>query len=354
MVLAAGVGSRLEPLTTQVPKPLVPVANVPVMEHILKLLNKHGFSDICANLHYLPQQIRDYFQDGSSLGIRLHFLGEEQLSGDAGGVRACRDFLDGNTFIVMMGDLLTDVDLTQIVQEHKRKKALASIALKRVQDVSHFGVAVLDSEGFINQFQEKPQPHEAKSNLASTGIYVLEPEVFNHIPQTGTYGFGRQLFPSLVEKGFPVLGVEVQTYWSDVGTLVQYRQSNFDALEGLVSLQVPGHLRMSTDHSHGKVWLEDGVIIEPNVVIEGQALIGKNSIVRSGAHLSNSVVIGADCTIDSGARLRNSILWPGAQVKANAQITDTILGKNVLVEPGKVCTGGAYVPKSTAEKVVLT
>jgi mannose-1-phosphate guanylyltransferase len=353
MVLAAGVGSRLEPLTVQTPKPLVPIANIPVMEHLLKLLKRHDFAEICANVHYLPDQITSYFQDGSSIGIKMHFLEEKELSGDAGGVRACRDFLGGTTFVVLMGDLLTDADLTKIVAEHKQKKALATIGLKRVSDVSHFGIAVRDQSGMITAFQEKPQPDEAKSDLASTGIYVLEPEVFDHIPKTGTYGFGRQLFPGLVEKGFRVLGVEVESYWSDVGTLAQYRQANFDALAGLVSLEVPGHVKMSPDHSHGKVWLEEGAIIEPDVVIDGAALIGKNSTVRSGAHLSGSVVIGQNCIVHERARLHNSILWTGAQVKSTAQITDTILGKNVQIEAGKVYTGVAAIPEASSEQMLV-
>jgi len=354
MVLAAGVGSRLEPLTVQTPKPLVPIANVPVMEHLLKLLKRHDFGEICANVHYLPDQITSYFQDGSRLGIKLKFLEEKELTGDAGGVRACRDFLSGTTFIVLMGDLLTDADLTKIVAQHRQKKALATIGLKRVSDVTHFGIAVRNQDDFITAFQEKPQPQEAKSDLASTGIYILEPAVFDHIPETGTYGFGRQLFPGLVEKGLPVLGVEVESYWSDVGTLAQYRQANFDALAGLVSLEVPGHVKMSADHPYGKVWIEDGAVIEPNVVIDGAALIGKNSIVRNGAQLSGSVVIGENCIVHERAKLHNSILWSGAQVKSAAQITDTILGKNVQIESGKVYTGVAAIPEASSEQVALT
>ncbi len=243
MVLAAGVGSRLDPLTTEVAKPLVPVANIPVMEHILNLLKQHGFADICANLHYLPEKIEEYFGDGSNLGVSLSFHREEKLSGDAGGVRACRKFFGDGTFIVLSGDVLTDVNLTAIVEQHKKKKALASIALKAVDDVSHFGVALLSKEGFITGFQEKPQPNEALSDLVSTGIYILEPEIFNFIPEAGEYGFGRQLFPRLIEKGFPILGVQCHDYWSDVGTIEQYRRSNFDAIAGKVKLSLVSPLQ---------------------------------------------------------------------------------------------------------------
>jgi len=318
------------------------------MEHILNLLHTHGFADICANLHYLPNQIKEYFGDGSRLGINLHFLEERELSGDAGGVRACRGFLSGTTFVVMMGDLLTDADLTQIVAQHRKKKAIASIGLKRVQDVSHFGIAVLNKEGLITAFQEKPSAEEAKSDLASTGIYVLEPEVFKYIPESGSYGFGRQLFPDLVAKGYPVLGVEVESYWSDVGTLAQYRQANFDTLERLVHLNLPDDVKLSPAYASGKVWLEQGAVIEPNVVIDGPALIGKNSVIRSGARLSGCVVIGENCSVHEGALIDNSILWNGAQVHSKAQITDTILGKDVKIEPGKIYTGIAAVPESTS------
>jgi mannose-1-phosphate guanylyltransferase/mannose-1-phosphate guanylyltransferase/phosphomannomutase len=241
MVLAAGVGTRLDPLTTQIPKPLVPVANRPVMQHILELLKQHGITDIASNLHYQPEKIRDYFGDGGKFGIELQYKLETELSGDAGGVRACRKFLQDDTFIVLMGDLLTDCDLTKVIAEHKRKKALATIAVKQVEDVSHFGVVVRDANGFITGFQEKPSPQEALSNYASCGIYVLEPEIFDHIPQTGSYGFGRQLFPTLVDEGHPVLGVSIdEYYWSDVGTIDQYWQSNLDALCGRVKICLPG------------------------------------------------------------------------------------------------------------------
>ncbi len=351
MVLAAGVGSRLEPLTIQTPKPLVPIANVPVMKHILQLLRKHDFSEVCANLHYLPDQIENYFQDGSALGIKLHFLREEKLSGDAGGVRACRKFLGDSTFIVLMGDSLTDADLSAIVSEHKAKKALATIGLKHVDDVSRFGVALLDGDGWIRGFQEKPQPDEAKSNLVSTAIYVLEPQVFEHIPKEGTYGFGRQLFPKLVESGLPILGVEIDGYWLDVGTIDHYRQANFDALGGLVELEIPGKLAVNQSGAPSKIWLEEGAMLEPGVVIEGAGgsegaiVIGKNSIIRSGARLIGSVVIGENCSVGSQTLLKNSILWSGSQVKSAVTITGSIIGSNMQIESGKTYDGVVAMPE---------
>ncbi|MGH9550296.1 MAG: sugar phosphate nucleotidyltransferase, partial [Terriglobales bacterium] len=333
MVLAAGVGSRLDPLTSQVPKPLVPVVNVPVMQHILQLLGAHGFTDICANLHYLPEKIVEYFGDGTRFGINLHFKHEPKLSGDAGGVRSCRSFLEDGTFIVLMGDLLTDADLSAIVNEHKAKKALASIAVKAVphEELHRFGVVVRDKDGFITGFQEKPQAEEALSNMISTGIYVFEPEVFEHIPAEGEYGFGRQLFPKLVQDGLPVLGIEIKTYWSDVGTIAQYRESNFDALQGLVKLNRPGTKKQM---GAAEVWLGEGATIDDGCTLSGTIMIGKNSKIGRGTTLSGSVILGDDCIVEPNSSVHDSVVWSGCRVQSGAHLEGSVLGYNCIVGSG--------------------
>lgn len=330
MVLAAGVGSRLDPLTARVPKPLVPITNVPVLEHLIKLLRNHGYTDLIANLHYLPGQLREHFQDGKRLGVNISFREEAELSGDAGGVRACADFLNDGTFLVLMGDLLTDCDLTRIVAEHKKKGALASIAVKKVPDVEHFGVVVTDENGFITGFQEKPKKHEALSNLASTGIYVLEPEIFKHMPKDGVYGFGRQLFPSLVEKGAPILGIEFESYWSDVGTISQYRQSNFDALNGLVNVQIDGEKKEINGHT---VYVGDRAVLDNDVQVGGNVLLGSQSEVRKGARLRGTVVIGDNCLIEEGVELNNVVIWSNSRVQRGAQLDNSIVGDSTVVAP---------------------
>ncbi len=328
MVLAAGVGSRLEPLTSRVPKPLVPITNVPVMEHIVRLLKHHGYDQLIANLHYLPKQLETHFGDGSKFGVDITFRFERDLSGDAGGVRACRDFLGDDTFLVLMGDLLTDCDLTAIVAEHKRKGALASIAVKQVPDVEHFGVVVRDENGFITGFQEKPKQEEALSNLASTGIYVLEPEVFDHMPRDGMYGFGRQLFPELLKKGAPVLGVEFKSYWSDVGTIAQYRQSNFDALDGLVGVSIPG--RKSMDEN-GVVYMGDEAYLDEKVQINGRLLLGKRSELARGTRCSGSVIIGDNCIVEEDVVLHNVLVWPNSRIERGASLENCIVGDGCII-----------------------
>jgi mannose-1-phosphate guanylyltransferase len=336
MVLAAGVGSRLDPLTTQLPKPLVPVGNVPVMEHIINLLSQHGIKDIIANLHYLPEKLIEYFGDGSAFGTKLTWHQEKELSGDAGGVRACREFLQDGTFIVLMGDLLTDANLTDVIKAHKEKKALATIGIKRVDDVSQFGVVLTNKDGFITGFQEKPDPKEALSDLASTGIYILEPEVFNHIPQEGTFGFGKQLFPLLVKQGLPVLGYEITDYWSDVGTIKQYRLSNFDALEGKLKLKLPGnHLDFG--------YVGSNAYIAENARIVGNLILGANSRIESGAKISGNVIIGNNCVIGAGAQLRDTVVWSDSNIEPGASLTNCVIGHNCVIKNGSTHLEAATV-----------
>lgn len=353
MLLAAGVGSRLEPLTTQVPKPLVPIANVPVMEHMLRLLKAHGIDEVYANLHYLPHKITEYFGSGDKVGMKLIFRHEEQLSGDAGGVRSMKEHLLDGTFIVVMGDLLTDADLTTIIKEHKDKKALASIALKRVDDVTRFGIVVQNEDGFITGFQEKPAVEDALSNLASTGIYILEPEVFAHIPETGEFGFGRQLFPQLVAKGLPVLGIEMAkgTYWSDVGAIPQYLEANFYAVEGIVKLAADacaGESKNGAQHDGkpacGRV-LGAGTTIDETAKIDAILMTGKNCEIRANAKLSGHVILGDNCVVEEGASLTNCLVWANSKIGKSSDLNSTVVAGNTTVEPNSRHDKAALVPQ---------
>lgn len=235
MILAAGVGSRLGQITAGIPKPMVPIGGKPLMEHIVNLLRLYEIKDVVANLHYLPEFIMGYFRDGSGHGIRLTYSVEEKLLGTAGGVKNNEWFLD-ETFLVISGDALTDIDLAGFLKYHREKKSLATIALKEVADVEQFGVVITDEVGRIKSFQEKPKKEEALSSLVNTGIYIFEPEIFNLIPRGEFYDFGRNLFPLLVEKGAPFYGYRMEGYWCDIGTVETYKQACIDAAAGLVRL----------------------------------------------------------------------------------------------------------------------
>ena len=250
MILAAGLGTRLRPITHAMPKPMVPVLNRPVMEHIVRLLVGNGFTEAIANLHWFPETIEGHFGDGSELGIDLSYSREEQLLGTSGGVRNAAGFL-GDSFLVISGDALTDIDLRAMAEFHGSHDGIATLATKRVADTSQFGVAITDEDGRIQGFQEKPPPAEALSDLANCGIYMFRSAIFDFFPEPGTSkaasaedpaGFAdwaMDVFPALLEGDVPFYSHEIDRYWNDIGNLDELRQGNIDALLGAVSVE-PG------------------------------------------------------------------------------------------------------------------
>jgi mannose-1-phosphate guanylyltransferase len=200
MLLGAGLGTRLRPITYEVPKPMVPILDEPVMGHILRLLARHGFDDVVANLHYYPDMIRGFFGNGSGYGVRLTYSLEQELLGTAGGVRNVRDFFGGETFLIISGDALTDIDLTALWERHRHAGGIGTLALKPVDDPSQLGVVILGEGGRIQGFQEKPDPAEALSNLASCGIYVFEPEIFDYFPDRPFVDWAQDVFPALLAQ----------------------------------------------------------------------------------------------------------------------------------------------------------
>ena len=343
MIMAAGVGSRLEPLTYEVPKPMVPIVNRPVMEYILGLLRQNQITDIIANLHYLPGRIKEYFGEGEDFGVNLCYSEETRLMGTAGGVKNNQWFLD-DTFVVISGDALTDVNLQGLIGFHKARGALATIALKRVEDVSKFGVVIVDDIGRIRSFQEKPKPEEALSDVVNTGIYVFEPEIFKLIPGGEFYDFGKDLFPLLVKLQAPFYGYSIDDYWCDIGSLTTYREANFDVLMERVKVGIPGK---SVNQG---IWLEDGVQLDKSVQITGKVVIGRGSVIGPGVVLTGKVVIGPNCIINQCSVIQDSIIWSNSVIEANSSIAASIignrctLGQEVVLKPGVVIADGVKVP----------
>lgn len=304
MIMAAGVGTRLMPLTIEVPKPMVPMANRPLMESIVQLLAEHGVTEVIANLHYHADIIANHFGESARPGMKTIYSREEELMGTAGGVKKCQWFLD-DTFVVMSGDALTDVDLTSLIEEHRRKGALATIAVKTVDEVEEFGVVVSDADNRITSFQEKPAQEEALSNQANTGIYIFEPEIFDYIPAQQFYDFGKQVFPHLVQIKAPFYVAVTDDYWCDVGNLDTYRQAHADVLQGKVRYAAAGTAKRTDKAS---------------------ILIGEGAVIEEDVQLFGNVVIGAGCHIGRGVLLNDCILWDQVQVGAEAQLQGCILG----------------------------
>ncbi|NLG84037.1 MAG: NDP-sugar synthase [Firmicutes bacterium] len=336
MILAAGVGSRLEPLTCNIPKPMVPVANRPVMEHIIRLLAKNGIQEIAANLCYKPEKIESYFGDGTAWGVSLRYSREEELLGTAGGVKKLADFFD-QTFVVISGDALTDIDLGKLIRFHREREALATIALRPVPDPRQFGVVIVDEEGRIRAFQEKPAPGEALSNLANTGIYVFEPEIFDHIPAGRFYDFGKQVFPHLVERGLPCYGHVTDDYWCDIGTLTQYRLAHYDGLRGRVKISIPGMW------NPGAVYVGEGAYIAPTAAIGYKVIIGANCHIGDGVEIFGETVIGDNCVVESGAAIFGSIIWNNTRIARGVRLVECVVGSECYLKEGSVLGTGVIL-----------
>ncbi|MGH2990677.1 MAG: sugar phosphate nucleotidyltransferase [Solirubrobacterales bacterium] len=318
MVLAAGLGTRLRPLTHEMPKPLVPVLNRPIMAHVLELVGRHGFTDVIANLSYLPDQVREWFGDGSGYGVSLEWRFEEELLGTAGGVRNVREFFGDETFLVMAADALTDIDLRALRAAHESNDGIATLAVKRVSDTSEYGVVVTGSDGRIQGFQEKPDPAEALSDLASCMIYVLEPEIFDFFPDKPEVDFALEVFPALLENDVPFYVHETDAYWNDVGSLDEFSQGNFDALAGAVAVD------------HGAERVREGVYVAPDAAlpddadIEPPVLVGSGAEVEADVALTGPVVIGDRCRIGAGARIHRAVLLAGTEVPAGTILAEAI------------------------------
>lgn len=326
MVLAAGLGTRLRPLTGSISKPMAPIVNRPVLYHILRLIKKHGFDEAVANLHYHPHAITNYFGKGQRVGIELRYSLEPQLVGTAGGVKAVQRFLSDGTFLVISGDALTDLDLTKLIEQHRESGGIATLALKRVDDPSNYGVVIREKEnGRILGFQEKPEPGEELSNLCNCGIYIFEPAVFDYIPRDTFYDFGKQLFPEFVTKDIPFHGFEIDGYWNDVGSLEQYRIGNFDALTGKVKVEIPGKER------EPGIYVGRGTRISRSAKLIAPILLGDYCRVGENVSLTGPLVIGDHSVIEKGAALEGVIKWRAAQTGAGAKVEGGIIGRGAYI-----------------------
>ena len=329
MVLAAGLGTRLRPITYEMPKPMVPVLNRPVMEHILRLLARHGFTETIANLHWFPDTIKGYFGDGSKFGVELTYSYEEQLLGTSGGVRNAADFL-GEDFLIISGDALTDLDLAAMREFHESHDGIATLATKRVEDTSQFGVAITGSDGRIQGFQEKPDPAEALSDLANCGIYMFRSEIFDFFPEPGTSkaagpgdpsGFAdwaMDVFPRLLEGDVPFYSHEIDAYWNDIGNLEELRESTLDALSGTVEVECEGEI--FDGFRSGEPVGEEGPLLGP-------VLIGEGCVIGDDVRIDGPSVIGEGVRIGPGSRLREVIALPGAEIPAGSVLIGAIAGQ---------------------------
>ncbi len=324
MILAGGLSTRLYPLTKRVPKPLVPVAGEPNAVHVIRYLHSFGVHDIAINVHYLADQIEAKLGDGSAYGVRLHYLREPELLGSAGAVKQMEAFLD-DTFAVIGCDDLTDLRLDALVAFHRRREALATIALATAEDVSQYGVVVVDGEGRIVEFQEKPARGTERSKLVNTGVYVFEPAILGRIPAGAFYDFGRNVFPELQREAAPFYGLALNhAYWCDIGTPAEYRRATRDVLSGRVRL-------LGSARARG---VPSDAILGDDVRIEEDVRVGARCRIGDRVRLVGPTVIGDDVVIGNDALIEGSIVWDGVRIGARAHLRESIVGNDYVV-PGQ-------------------
>lgn len=359
MILAAGKGTRVRPITYTIPKPMIPILQKPVMEFLLELLRQHGFDEIMVNVSHLANEIENYFRDGQRFGVQIAYSFEGRIVdgelvgealGSAGGMRRIQDFYPffDDTFIVLCGDALIDLDLTKAVQWHREKGAIATVIMKSVpkDQVSSYGVVVTDQDGRIKAFQEKPPVEEALSTDINTGIYIFEPEIFNYIPSGVEFDIGGQLFPTLVEKGAPFYGISMDFEWVDIGKVPDYWQAIRDVLMGKVkNVPIPGK-----EVAPGVYTGLNVVVNWDKVNIQGPVYIGAMTQIEDGATIIGPSMIGPSCRICSNATVDNSVIFEYSRLGPGVRLVDKLVFGRYCVDK----TGAAIDVQAAALDWLIT
>ncbi|MDL4812917.1 mannose-1-phosphate guanyltransferase [Actinomadura opuntiae] len=337
VVMAGGEGTRLRPMTANQPKPLLPLVNRPIMEHVLRLLKRHGFSETVVTVQFLAALIRNYFGDGEELGMSLSYATEEVPLGTAGSVKNAEAALRDDRFLVISGDALTDIDLTDMVRFHERNGALVTIGLKRVPNPLEFGIIIVDEAGRVQRFLEKPTWGQVFSDTVNTGIYVMEPEVLDHVAAGESVDWSSDVFPKLLAEGAPLYGYVADCYWEDVGTHESYLKAQADMLSGQVGIELDGF-----EMSPG-VWVAEGAEVDAEAVLKGPLYIGDYAKVEAGVELREYTVLGSNVVVKEGAFLHRAIVHDNVFVAPSTNLRGCVIGKNTDIMAGARVEEGAIV-----------
>ncbi|MCA1721349.1 MAG: NTP transferase domain-containing protein [Actinobacteria bacterium] len=322
VVMAGGEGTRLRPMTANQPKPLLPVVNRPIMEHVLRLLKRHGFDETVVTVQFLASLVRTYFGDGDELDMHLSYATEEMPLGTAGSVKNAEDALRDDSFVVISGDALTDIDLSALVAAHRERGALVTVCLKRVPDPLEFGIVITDEESRIERFLEKPTWGQVFSDTVNTGIYVMEPEVFAHVAKGEQVDWSADVFPKLVEAGAPLFGYVADGYWEDVGTHDSYLRAQADVLNRQVQVDIDGF-----EVAPG-VWIGEGAEVDAEAVLKGPLCIGDYAKVEAGAELREFTVLGNNVVVKGGAFLDRAVVHDNVFIGPQVSLRGCVVGKN--------------------------
>src|SRR5579863_5828693 len=336
VVMAGGEGSRLRPLTIRRPKPMVPIAGKPVMEHILNLLKRHGITDVVVTVQYLASNIEDYFGNGSQLGMRITYSREDVPLGTAGSVKNAEDQLT-EPFLVISGDALTDYNLTDIIQYHQEKKSLATLMLAHVHNPLEYGVIITNESGHITQFLEKPSWGEVFSDTINTGIYVIDPKIFSYFEKNKPFDFSQELFPMMLKNGDPLYGYVANGYWCDVGNLPEYMRANADVLQGRVDVEIPAK------NIGSNIWCEEGVEIAEDAQLYGPIYLAHDCKIKAGAIIHGPSTIGHYTIIAERAQVDRRIVWNNSYIGERAELRGALVGSSPSVKSKAVMFEGSVI-----------
>jgi mannose-1-phosphate guanylyltransferase/phosphomannomutase len=341
VIMAGGFGTRIHPLTISMPKPMIPLVNRPIMEHIVTLLKRHGITDLVLLLFHQPEVIKKYFGDGSEFGVHITYVTPLEDFGTAGAVKAAAKHLD-ERFMVISGDLLTDFDLSRVIECHEARQAQATITLTSVSDPLQFGVVITDKAGRISKFLEKPGWGEVFSDTINTGIYVLEPEVLELIPDGENRDWSKDVFPAMLERGDALFGCDSQGYWADIGNPEAYLEACSDICHGRVKIEITE----AAQDADGKLYVSPDARIDDGVKLSGMVVLGSNTRVSGNASLSNCIV-GRNCLIEDGCVLEDSVLWDNVYVKTGSRVSGANLGHRVRLGQRTLVERGVVVADET-------
>jgi mannose-1-phosphate guanylyltransferase/phosphomannomutase len=337
VVMAGGEGTRLRPMTSSMPKPLLPVVNRPIMEHVLRLLKRHGLTETVVTVQFLASLVKNYFGDGEELGMELTYAHEEKPLGTAGSVKNAEDALKDDSFLVISGDALTDFDLSALIDFHRRKGGLVTVCLTRVPNPLEFGITIVDDEGRVERFLEKPTWGQVFSDTVNTGIYVMEPEVFDYVEPDTSVDWSGDVFPQLMKEGKPIYGYVAEGYWEDVGTHESYVKAQADVLEGNVNVEIEGF-----EISPG-VWIAEGAEVHPEAVLRGPLYIGDYAKVEGGTELREHTVIGSNVVVKSGAFLHKAVVHDNVYIGPQTNLRGCVVGRNTDVMRAARIDDGAVI-----------
>jgi mannose-1-phosphate guanylyltransferase/phosphomannomutase len=352
IILAGGFGTRLRPLTANIPKPMAPVMNTPMLEHIINLIKKHGITDITMMLYFQPEVISGYFRDGADFGVKISYLISDSDLGTAGCITLAKDRMKDDDFIIVSGDVLTNFNLAEAIEFHKKNSATGTIVLTKTTDPLRYGIVITEKDGRVKRLLEKPSWGEVFSDTINTGIYVFSPRVYDFIPSGVDYDFSKQLFPDLLSRGEKLYGFTGEGYWKDIGTLAEYRQVHEDILNGEIDCDIKGERKGKIGRD---VWVGKDVKISPKAKLKDSVVIGSNVTIEEGAEIANSV-IGDNVYIDSGAKIVRSIIWNNNTIEKEVDIKEAVIGNNnkirykAYIGVGAVISDNCFIGKEAVIK----